>query len=248
MAGTSQNRINASGAEASTEELFAELDHVTTGDTVAHRQGHERRLEVGTEAARGHLLRQLRTRLTPTRWTAKPLRTMLDHPHRQLRELFDLVNDGLPNRVALLLTKDVSTVAARRPVLHDVAHRAHRQQIPPATFVPGLPATTASRGALASLECFARRVRARGSRGVPRAAVQSTFQLGDPLVLTRNTSFKPADLLIHPQQNRHHNLAALLIDRLRLSALHTPVFDTAKSNPPNPLNAYEKPRVSGAFP
>jgi hypothetical protein len=119
------------------------------------------------------------------------------------------VNDELPNWVALPLTKDVSTVATRRPVLHDVIHRAHRQQIPPATFVPGPPATTASRGTLASLECFARGAKAPGEqRKFSGAAIQSTFQLSDPLILTPNTCLKPTDPLTHPQQNHHHNLAA----------------------------------------
>ena len=104
--------------------------------------------------------------------------------------------------------------------------------------MPGLSATPATRGALAPLRWATRRVRARRGRGVPRAAVQPPLELGDPLVLTRDTRFQPADLLIHPQQHRNHNLAALVVDRLRLGALHTPVFDAAELCPPDQLNAY----------
>ena len=71
-----------------------------------------------------------------------------------------------------------------------------------------------------------------GSGGVPRAAVQPPLKLGDPLVLACNTRFELLNLLIHPQQHRHHDLTALVIDRLRLSALHTQIFDKAELCPP----------------
>jgi hypothetical protein len=72
---------------------------------------------------------------------------------------------------------------------------------------------------------------------------QPALKLGDPLILTRNPRFKPADLLIHPQQHRHHGLSALVVDRLRLRALHTNKFDGAELCPPTQLNAYPKPCI-----
>src|ERR1035437_11099365 len=47
------------------------------------------------------------------------------------------------------------------------------------------------------------------------------------------------DLAIHAQQHLNHGLTARVIDRFRLSPLHTPKFDSAELCPPNPLNAYD---------
>jgi len=43
---------------------------------------------------------------------------------------------------------------------------------------------------------------------------------------------QPTDRLIHAQQDRDHRLAALRVDRLSLSALHTPGI---RRPPPKPL-------------
>jgi hypothetical protein len=75
---------------AGTEELFAELDHVTAGDTVAHRQRHQCRLKPGTECARGHLIRELGARTLSTLRTAQALGAVLGHLDRHHRQLFDL--------------------------------------------------------------------------------------------------------------------------------------------------------------
>lgn len=94
-----------------------------------------------------------------------------------------------------------------------------------------LSAAFAARGILAARKPRGR-IGARRSRGVPRRAVQLALKLRDPLVLARNTVLQPTDLLIHPQQHCDHNLAALIIDRLRLNAVHTDVFDTTELTPP----------------
>ena len=64
FAGAGQEGIDASRRQAGTEKLFAELDHVTTGDTVAHRERYERCLKAGTEelavSSRGSCARDLR--------------------------------------------------------------------------------------------------------------------------------------------------------------------------------------------
>lgn len=69
-------------------------------------------------------------------------------------------------------------------------------------------------------------VRLGRGRGVARAAVQPPLKLSDPLLLTSHTRFQPADLPIHPQKNRHHDLTALVIDHHPLSALHSRVVRT----------------------
>jgi hypothetical protein len=48
------------------------------------------------------------------------------------------------------------------------------------------------------------------------------LELGDPIILGRHTLLQPRDLLIHPKQHRHDHLAALLIDRLSVRAIHAP--------------------------
>jgi hypothetical protein len=171
---------------------------------------------------------------------------VLDHPDRQLREFFDLVKDGLSNRIVFLFTENVPAATAHRPMLDYFIDRARRQQIPTVTLVPRLPAMPTARRTLAPLRRAGGRIRARRSRGIPRATVQPPLKLGDPLILTRNASFKPTDLLIHPQQHRHHGLTALVIDRLRLQALHTHKFDEAELCPPTPTERLQKiPHLRG---
>jgi hypothetical protein len=102
-----------------------------------------------------------------------------------------------------------------------------------------LGAALAPGGILAALR-HARWIRARRSRGVTRAAIQPTLKLRDPLILARHSLLQAANLLVHAQQHRHHDLAALLVDRLRLDTLHTDEFDAPALCPPDPLNGYQK--------
>jgi hypothetical protein len=66
---------------------------------------------------------------------------MLDHVHRQRRQLFDLVASRLAYRSALALLKDVAAAAALGPVLDHLIHGAGRQQVVAAPFVTGLATT-----------------------------------------------------------------------------------------------------------
>jgi len=50
--------------------------------------------------------------------------------------------------------------------------------------------------------------------------------------LTGNLGVQLLDLAIHQQQNLDNDLAALVVDRLCLSALHTPIFGGAELCPP----------------
>src|SRR5439155_21790231 len=63
-------------------------------------------------------------------------------------------------------------------------------------------------------------------------------ELRDALLLTGHTLGQPRDLLVHPQQHRDHRLTALVVDRLRLGALHTTEFAAAALCPADRLNAY----------
>lgn len=138
----------------------------------------------------------------------------------------------------LLLSKDVPAATSRWPVLDDIVHRARWQQLTPIALVPGLAAGFTPGGILATPRRRGRQGRARWRRAIARTAIQPPLKLREPLVLTSNPSFQPPDLLIHPQQHRHHNLAALAINRLSLHTLHTNKFDKAQLCRPTQLNAY----------
>jgi excinuclease ABC subunit A len=64
------------------------------------------------------------------------------------------------------------------------------------------------------------------------ASIQPTLQLLDPLALAPHRLSELGDLAIHPQQDLDHDLPTLVIDRLRLQALHTTRFDAPKLCPP----------------
>src|SRR5665213_1506693 len=113
--------------------------------------------------------------------------------------------------------------------------------------MPGLATLTATSRVFAPPRRRARRIRARRLRAVARASVQSPLELSDPLALPRDGLRKLLDLAIHPQQHLDHDIAARVIDRLRLSPIHTPRFDTAELCPPDPLNANQKMLICRRF-
>ncbi len=117
-------------------------------------------------------------------------------------------------------------------MLDDPVHRARRQQLTPVTLIPGLAARLTPGGILTAPRHRGRRIRARWRRAITRAAIQPPLKLSNPLILTRDPRFQPPDLLIHPQQHRHHDLTALVIDRLSLNTLHNNRSDNAQSCPP----------------
>ena len=93
----------------------------------------------------------------------------------------------------------------------------------------------------------ARRISRRRLRRVARGPVQLTLELGDPLVLRNDALLKELDLLVQTQQHSDDHVSALLIDRLRVSPLHTTRFDNARLCPPTQLNAYQSPPVCRSF-
>lgn len=111
------------------------------------------------------------------------------------------------------------TVAALGPVLDHLIHRAGGQQLPAVPLVTWLGALLATRGVLASPRC-ARWIDARRLRAITQAAIQPPLELSDALILASNALLQTTDLLVHSQQHHNHNLAPLVIDRLRLNPLH----------------------------
>jgi hypothetical protein len=145
---------------------------------------------------------------------------MLDHLDRDRRQLLDLPARGPANRRVLALGEHMPAVAALRVVLDHLVHCAGRQQLPAMALVTRLSALLAPRRVLAPSRRRGRRVGTWGLRAIARAAVQPALELRDPLILARDTLLEPPDLLVHPQEHRHDDLAALVVDRLRLRALH----------------------------
>jgi hypothetical protein len=151
----------------------------------------------------------------------------------------NLVARRLADRDLLARAEDVPAAAALRPVLNDLIDRPRRQQRTPVALMATLRAAFAPRRILA-MRRRRRRIRTRRSGGVPRKTVQLALKLSDPLVLARHALPQPPDLLVHPNEDGHHDLAALLIDRPRLRAVHDPKLDATGLCPPTQLNGYAK--------
>ena len=69
--------------------------------------------------------------------------------------------------------------------------------------------------------------------------MQPALELGDPLILTSDMRLQLLDTTVHPQKNLDDDLAPSIVNRLRLSTLHTPKFDGTELCPPTQLNAYD---------
>jgi len=213
--------IDRAARDPRAEQLLTKLHRVAARDAVAHRQRRDRRLQARAERTRGDLAGALRS--APR--TAQPLTAMLGHPDRQLGQLLDLVAGRLGDRDQLGLAEHVPATAASRPVLDDLVDRRHRQQLPSVALMTGLAARLAPGAILAPPRCRAGRVRARRLRRVARVSLKLTLELLHPRL-------QLLDPPIHAQQHLDDNLASRVIDRLRLSPLHTPKFDSAELCPP----------------
>src|SRR5580698_4405205 len=100
-------------------------------------------------------------------------------------------------------------------MIDNLIDRPRRQQRTPLALMSRLTALPAPRRILLALGRATRRIRARRLRTVARTTTQP------PLVLLRQR-----------QQHRDDRITTLLIDRLRLDALHASYFDTAQLCPP----------------
>ena len=215
-----KDRVHRARADASAKQLFDELDGVLAGDPVAHRQRRHGCFKPRAEGAAGRLVGQRGACAPAALGATQALALVLGHPDGDRRQLFELVARRLADRDLLARAEDVAAAAAFRPVLDDLIDRPRRQQRTPVALVAILSAAFAPRRILAT-QRRRERIGARRSGGVPRGAVQLALKLSDLLVLARHALLKPPDLLVHPKEDGHHNLAALIVDRLRLRPLHT---------------------------
>src|SRR5215211_5013206 len=85
-------------------------------------------------------------------------------------------------------------------------------------------------------------------RGVARVAGKLPLELVDPRRQPLNLPPQPLVLRRKLKQNTHNRLTARVVDRLRLTPIHTPRFDAAELCPPDQLNAYKIPALCGGFP
>ena len=187
-----------------------------------------------TKRAPSDLGRQHTGALEAAVGAAHPLAAVLAHAHRDLRQLLDLMARRLPDRDTLDVGEHVAAAATLRPMIDQLVNRPRRQQLATMTLMTGLATLRASRAILpAPTRRHTRRILARRQRRIPRVTPQLTLELLDPRLKLPN----PA---IHRQQHLNHSLTARVVDRLSLSALHTPTFDAPESCPPYQLNAYRE--------
>jgi len=179
---------------------------------------------------------------------------MLGDDRRHHRQILDLVTRRITCRHALMLAKEMSTPALAGPVIDVIVDPPRRQQRAALALMTRLSTLLAPRRILAPRWRAARRILARRQRRVTRGPLGLALKLRDALLLTSNARRQHLDLRDQPrvlgrelQQHRNDRPTAPLIDRLRLDPLHTPKFDAPQLCPPNPLNAYRKAPIYGAF-
>ena len=145
---------------------------------------------------------------------------------RDDRQLFDLMAHRLTHAEQLTHREHVAALTALRPMLDHLIYRACRQQLAAVTLMPRLGALRTP-GTIPSPRWppLARRIRARRQRRVTRALRELALKLLHP-------RFELLDTAIHRQQNLDNSLTPRVIDRLRLSPIHTPGFDEAELCPP----------------
>ena len=132
----------------------------------------------------------------------------------------------LTSRNALFLREHVAAATRHRPVVDKLVDYRRGQQLTTMTLVTRLPARGTARAVLATptRRCPGP-ILARRQRRVARIATELALELLDPRLKLR-------DPTIHRQQHLDNRLTTGVIDRLRLSALHTQTFDNAQLCPP----------------
>jgi hypothetical protein len=145
----------------------------------------------------------------------------------------------------------VAAGAALGPVLDQLIDGFDGRQMTPASRMARLGALATLRGRRPPTLRGPRRIQAGGQRGVARVSAQALLELGDARRKLRDLFILPGDLCRQRQKHGHDGLAALLVDRLRLGALHAQgIRDARVSACPSPsagsavsqadrLNAYD---------
>src|SRR5215211_3916913 len=238
VAGTGQDRVDRASAQARTEQLLAQLDGVPPRDTIANRERRDGGPQPRTERAAADPGRQLAGPFVPARRAAHAHALMLDHPDRQPRQLLDLITPRRADRDPLGLGEDVPAATDRGPVTDDLVDRGRRQQLTAATLMTRLTAWRAPRPLRPPRWTRTRRIARWRPRGVARVAGKLPLELVDPRRQPLNLPPQPLVLRRKLKQNTHNRLTARVVDRLRLTPIHTPRFDAAELCPPDQLNAY----------
>jgi hypothetical protein len=167
---------------------------------------------------------------------------MLGHDHADRRQLKDLAAAEPPARTALLIIKPAPATATRiRIVIDDLIHLVLRFEIAPCTLMPGLP-TLRSTLAVPAHQLLRLRTRLRPTlRARPRRIGRRRLGTG-ARILARLLLQTPQPILVLADPARqlkhelHTRLAPRVIDRLRLSTVHTRKIRCTKqeSSPPAP--------------
>src|SRR6202022_313602 len=172
----------------------------------------DRRLQARPERGAANLDGQVAGALGAAAGAAHALAAMLGDPHRDLRQLLDLMTRRLPRSDPLSLGERVTTLTRRRPVLDELVNRPRRQQLTTMPLMTRLPARRTARTVLAApTRRRARRILTRRRRRVTRVTPDTPLEPLDPRLKLR-------DPTIHRQQHLDDRLTARRVDRLRLSA------------------------------
>ncbi len=122
-----EDRVDRARADASAEQLLAQLDDIAARDAVAHRQHRHRRMKARPERAGRDVGGQLGAPALAATRAAHARAPVLGHRHRQPRQLLDLMAHRLADRDQLALGEDVPALTPGRPMHDHLVDRRGRQ-------------------------------------------------------------------------------------------------------------------------
>jgi len=121
LSGPPDDRVDRAGRELHPEQLPRELGHIAARDTVTDGEGYDRGLQPRPERRARHTGRKLGPRFGGADRAAQPVQAVLADPHRDRRQLRDLVPPRLCRVDALQHTEQARARAAPlRPMLDDL--------------------------------------------------------------------------------------------------------------------------------
>jgi hypothetical protein len=141
LPGPLDDRVDRPGRELDPEQLAGELGRVAARDPVADRERHDRGLQSRPERRPRHLAGKLGAGRAGACGAAHSAQPVLGHPHRERRQLSDLVPPRLRGVDQLLPVEHTRARAAPpRPMLDDLVHPLGRKQASAPPFVTRLAA------------------------------------------------------------------------------------------------------------
>ena len=191
--GALADRVGCPHRHLKAKQIPGKLGHVAARDAVAGAHRHHRRLGAGAEGRAPQPVGQRGRRLCPAPRAAQAVGAVLCHPHRDRRQLGDLVATEAGGEMALLLAKAVPAAPAGvGVVVDDLIDLVLRGERSPRTTVPGLSAGLAPlalavhqllgflAGLGAALLAGLRRVRGGRLGAVARVLAELLFESLDP--------------------------------------------------------------------